>query len=152
VAWYITMRVTGRLKFSFSYRGRAWRNIKKKGKYLEKPKPRGIGARRSPKDGACLEYMTVNARSVIVTPSTRDVTLAVTFTCDALTFMTSGLFNVKRRCYWKRTTQTVSGKSAKKCILTYEEVYIWEDYKGFWRWCMTLWNTGFLDVVHRPVL
>jgi hypothetical protein len=59
--------------------------LKKKGKYLEKPKPRGIGARRSPKDGACLEYMTLSARSVTVnpvtvTPSARDVTLAVTLT------------------------------------------------------------------------
>jgi hypothetical protein len=98
------MRVTGRLKLLLSYRGRAWRNIKKKGKYLEKPKPRGIGAKRGPKDGACLEYMTVSARSVTIGPATvtrsaRDVPLAVTPTRETLTFMTCGLLNVKRRCY-----------------------------------------------------
>jgi hypothetical protein len=25
------------------------------------------------------------------------------------------------------------------------------DSKGFWRWCITLGITGFLDFVHRPV-
>jgi hypothetical protein len=83
--------------------------LKKKRKYLEKP--RGIGASRSRKDGACLKYMTVSVRivtvdPVIVTPSARDVTLTV----PSLTIMTSGLLNVKRRCYWRRKTQTVSRK------------------------------------------
>jgi hypothetical protein len=53
----------------------------KKGKYFEKPKPRGMGARES--HGACWEYMTVRAGRVTVTPAARDITVAVTLTRDA---------------------------------------------------------------------
>jgi hypothetical protein len=42
----------------------------------------------------------------------------------------------------------MNNNNIKISIHSYTNILI--DSVGFWRWCVTLINTGFLDFVHRP--